>query len=360
MAEQTAPKSDQTQTPLGRGCGANPPNRYHELTHEAVDDGWPNSDGADPKTSVAVDHAKRAISRNQSPDIPFECSVNPYRGCEHGCIYCYARPTHAWLDLSPGLDFETRLFQRPGIVELLRHEFSAVNYRPTPLALSGVTDAYQPIERHFKLTQELLTMLLEVGHPVSIVTKSALIERDIDILVELASKNLVEVAFSITTQKRDLARRLEPRAASPGRRLHALEKLSQADIPTRILVSPVIPVLTEPELESILSAAKQHGALDAGYSLIRLPREVAPLFQTWLASEAPDAAAHIMSRIRETRGGKSNESRFGLRMSGQGPFADLLAQRFRVAYKKLGYRKIPPLACDQFKRPNSVAQLSLF
>lgn len=359
MSKQSTSNSRKKPLRKGRGSDANPPNRHHDIKYEAFDDGS-EPDGVARKTSVGIDSAKSAISRNRSPDIPFERSVNPYRGCEHGCIYCYARPTHAWLDLSSGLDFESRLFQRPDIIELLRDEFAAENYVPSPLALSGITDAYQPIERKFKLTEKLLKLLLEVRHPVTIVTKSALIERDCDLLAELASENLAEVAFSVTTLKRDLARRLEPRASTPARRLQALEKLSQAHIPTRVLVSPVIPVLTEPELESVLRAGKDHGAQDAGYSLIRLPHEVASLFRDWLHAEAPDAATYILNRIRDARGGKDNDSRFGFRMTGEGVYADLLAQRFRLAYRKLGFREIAPLACNWFKRPGAAQQLRLF
>ncbi len=360
MTDRKISKGGEQPASKGRGCGVNPPNRYHGFATQPFEDDWTEADDIAPRTTVQVDRAKHAISRNRSPDIPFETSVNPYRGCEHGCVYCYARPTHVWLDLSPGLDFESRLFQRPEIVERLRDELAAANYRPKPLALSGVTDAYQPIERNLKLTQGLLRLLLEVRHPVTIVTKSALIERDLELLAELASENLVEVAFSVTSLRPELVRRLEPRAAAPTRRLRAMERLGRAGVPTRILVSPVIPVLTEPELESLLRAGREHGARDAGYALLRLPGEVAPLFRAWLETAAPDAATHVMNRIRDARGGRDNDSRFGSRMTGEGAFADLLAQRFRVAYKKLGFRKIAPLACHRFIRPDTTAQLSLF
>ena len=346
--------------PAGRAAPNNPDNRYHAWRREAVDDGWTPQDMPPLRTTLDLDRSRTAITRNDSPDIPFDRSINPYRGCEHGCIYCYARPTHAWLDLSPGLDFESRLFQRPDLPRQLRRELSAHGYRPQTLCIGSVTDAYQPVERRTGLTRRILEVLVETRHPVSIITKSALVERDIDLLTDLAADGLVEVAVSITTLVTDLVRRLEPRAAAPLRRLQTLERLSAAGIPTRIAVAPVIPALTEPELETLLGAGREAGAADASYTLLRLPLEVAPLFQAWLEQTAPDAAGHVMSRVRASRGGRANDSRFGRRMVGQGVYADLLAQRFRVAVRRLGFPGIPPLREEHFRPPPRNGQLTLF
>lgn len=346
--------------PRGRAAADNPGNRYQDRRHETFDDGWAPAEATPLRTTLSVDRSRTAISRNDSPDIPFDRSINPYRGCEHGCIYCYARPTHAWLDLSPGLDFESRLFQRPELPRQLRRELAATGYRAAPLALGTVTDAYQPVERTTGLTRRVLALLAETRHPVSIITKSALIERDIDLLSDLAADQLVEVACSLTTLDQTLARHLEPRAASPARRLQTLEALAAAAIPTRVAVAPVIPVLTEPELEALLTAGREAGACAASYTLLRLPLEVAPLFRTWLRQHRPAAAEHVMRRLRASRGGRDYDSRFGSRMTGEGVYADLLGQRFRLAVRQLGFPGIPALRCDLFQAPRLDGQLTLF
>lgn len=344
----------------GRGAADNPRNRYFVQYSAPFDDGWAQEEAVPLRTDVAIDRPRRAISYNTSPDIPFDRSINPYRGCEHGCVYCYARPTHAYLDLSPGLDFESRLFARPDIVALLREELAAPGYRPAPLALGAVTDAYQPIERAHRLTRTILETLLETRHPVILVTKSAMIERDIDLLVELAARQLVEVAVSLTTLDRSLARILEPRAAAPQRRLQVIETLSAAGIPVRAMLAPLIPVLNEPEIEAILRAAREAGANAADYVLLRLPREVAPLFRDWLHRHRPQAAERVMRHVQETRGGRDNDARFGDRMRGRGVYADLIAQRFRVASRRLDFGAGASLRCDLFRAPAKDGQLALF
>ena len=312
------------------------------------------------RTQVAADASRSVISWNESPDIPFDRSVNPYRGCEHGCVYCYARPGHAWLGLSPGLDFETRLFVKREAAALLCEELSAPGYACAPLALGAVTDAYQPIERTHRITRAVLELLCELRHPVTIVTKSGLIERDIDLLADLARQTVLHVHLSITTLRTDLARRLEPRAASPLRRLETIARLRAAGIPVGVLAAPVIPVLTDAELEAILEAAREAGALSADYVLLRLPQEVAELFRAWLAEHAPGQAAHVMARVQDMRGGRDNDARFGRRMVGDGVFAGLIAQRFRLATRRLGYGELPPLRTDLFRRQGRGGQMSLF
>jgi DNA repair photolyase len=338
--------------PRGRATAINPPNRYHGHHRERHDDddGSPLSGAL--RTRVGIDHARYAISYNDSPDIPFDRSINPYRGCEHGCIYCYARPTHAWLDLSPGLDFESRLFARPDLPDRLRQELAVPGYSAAPLALGAITDAYQPIERTQRITRRLLEILCEARHPALVVTKSALVERDVDLLSAMAADRLVEVAVSLTTLEPSLARALEPRAASPYRRLRLIESLSAAGIPVRAMLAPVIPVLNEPEIERLLQAAHAAGARSADYVLLRLPHEVAPLFRDWLAHHRPDAAQRVMNHIRDMRGGRDNDGRFGHRLRGQGPYADLIRQRFSLAGRRLGFnRSAEPLRCDLFRPP---------
>lgn len=347
-----------TGQPRGRGASDNPENRYHQTRTEPFDDGWGEAPPERLRTRVAVDHARTAISYNDSPDIPFDRSVNPYRGCEHGCIYCYARPTHAWLDLSPGLDFESRLFARPDLPGQLLDELGVRGYRPAPLALGAITDAYQPIERDWGITRRVLEVLTEARHPTTIVTKSALVERDLDLLGELAHNGLVEVAVSLTTLDRSLARSLEPRAAAPQRRLQVIGRLSAAGIPVRAMIAPVIPVLNEPEIEDLLAAARGAGATSADYVLLRLPLEVAPLFRDWLDRYHPDAGRRVMSHVRDMRGGRDNDSRFGHRLSGSGAYADLIRQRFALAARRLGFGDGPTLRCDLFRAPNPT--LSLF
>lgn len=324
----------------GRGAQSKPDGRYNAETHETTDDGWePYEHEPDPRTAVTIESARTIIARNRSPDIPFEQSINPYRGCEHGCIYCYARPTHAYLGLSPGLDFETRLSAKPDAAELLRRELSARAYRCSPIALGANTDPYQPVERRYRITRQILEVLSELDHPCTITTKSALVERDIEILAPMAAKGLVQVNISITTLKPELARTLEPRASSPQRRLQAITKLREAGISASTMVAPVIPVLTDPELETILKAAADHGAETAEYILLRLPLEVAGLFEEWLHTHVPGQANHILNRIRDSRGGRSNDPRFGHRLRGEGFYADMIAQRFRIAVRRLGLDK---------------------
>ena len=311
-------------------------------------------------TQLFVDSAKSVITYNQSPDIPFDRSINPYRGCEHGCVYCFARPSHAYLGLSPGLDFETKLFYKPDAPELLKTELAAKNYQPAPIALGINTDAYQPVERQLKLTRRILEVLNETHHPVSIVTKSSLIERDLDLLTSMASHGLVHICLSITTLNPDLARRLEPRAAAPKRRLQTLSTLAEAGIPVSVLVAPLIPMLNDCELEQILQLSRVAGALDAGYVFLRLPHELKDLFTEWLQTHEPLKADRIMHRIYDSRGGKAYDSTFGLRMRGSGHYADLLAQRFHLAKKKLAFPGLPLLNTGLFRPKQISGQMDLF
>lgn len=347
----------------GRGAASNTGGRFESWQREAFDDGWDcPGDEARPKTMVQADATRSILVYNESPDLPFDRSINPYRGCEHGCVYCFARPTHAYLGLSPGLDFETRLFSKPNAAALLDDALRKTSYRCQPLALGVNTDAYQPIERKLEITRSLLEVLQRFRHPVSIITKSALVERDIDILREMAVDGLVSVNVSVTTLETELARRLEPRAAAPHRRLQTIRMLAEAGIPVSTLVAPVIPVLTDPELDSILTAAKDAGAQSAGYILLRLPLEVSELFQQWLSAHYPLKAAHVMTRVRDTRGGRDYDSRFGERMRGTGAFADIIAQRFALACKKLELKpREHSLNCTAFRVPErSGDQLGLF
>lgn len=353
----------------GRGAVSNPDNRYAEQRRTAVDDGWWQDDTWDrtlraPKTEVGIDHSHRLLSYNSSPDVPFDRSLNPYRGCEHGCIYCYARPTHAWLGLSPGLDFERRLFHKPDAAEQLRRELSVDGYRPEPLVLGANTDPYQPIERRLGVTRQILRVLFDCGHPVIITTKSALVLRDVDLLAEMAAKQLAAVQISITTLDDALARRLEPRAASPSRRLRAIAELAAADIPVGVLVSPVLPCLTDGDIERVVARAAAAGASRASALLIRLPLEVKELFQQWLRTHYPERADKVLSLIRQCRDGRLNDPRFGSRMSGSGPVAELLEQRFRLAAGKHGLSRQAStwgLSNKHFQKPSIPGQqLSLF
>lgn len=350
----------QHDPPHGRGAEGNPANRYHDSTSEPFDDGWQPSERTPLRTTVAIDPSRRAISYNESPDIPFDRSINPYRGCEHGCVYCYARPTHAWLDLSPGLDFESRLFARPHLPGQLLTELAAPDYRPAPIALGSVTDAYQPIERTRGISRAVLEILADSRHPVIVVTKSALIERDLDLLSTMAHDHLVEVAISLTSLDRGLARALEPRAAAPQRRLQTIRRLSQAGVPVRVMLAPLIPVLTEAEIEDLLGAAQAAGAGYADYAMLRLPREVAGLFRDWLQTHRPLAGARVMQHVQEIRGGRDNDSTFGRRMRGSGAYAALIAQRFALARRRLGLDKPLSLRSDLFRPPNITGQLDLF
>lgn len=355
----------------GRGSGSNPHNRFAALLKEHIDDGWGENDPGQveqPQTVALVNTVRSIISYNQSPDIPFDRSINPYQGCEHGCIYCYARPSHAYLDMSAGLDFETRIVVKANAATLLKKELSAKSYRCAPLALGANTDAYQPLERSHGITRQVLEVLQTFRHPLAIVTKSALIERDIDILQQMAQDNLAEVFITVDTLDHALARRLDPRAAAPKRRLQAIETLVQAGIPTGVLVAPVIPALTDNDMEAILLAAAGAGASMAGYVLLRLPREVEGLFEAWLQQHYPLKAAHVLSLIEQSRGGARYDSTFGARMRGSGIFAQMLRQRFDLATRKLGLNQrdnLSRLRSDLFRVPQEIAeksqtQLSLF
>lgn len=324
----------------GRGAVSNPDVRYHDAQRVAVEDGW-QQDEPLPflKTTLHRDNTKTILTRNQSPDVPFDVSINPYRGCEHGCIYCFARPTHAYLDFSPGLDFETQLVIKPQAPVLLRAELAKKNYQCKTIAMGTNTDPYQPIERQHRITRQVLEVLQETRHPVAIVTKSSLIERDIDILAQMAERNLVQVMISICTLDKEIARSLEPRAVSPHRRLQIIESLNQAGIPTGVLVAPMIPVLNDPEIETIVQQAAQAGANNAGYVLLRLPLEVAPLFEEWLQTHYPLKYSHVMTRIRDTRGGGVYQNQFGKRMRGDGPYAAIIHRRFQAACQRFDMGK---------------------
>lgn len=345
----------------GRGALTNRTGRFETWTRESFDDGWDAADPAPPalRTTLTPDASRSLINYNRSPDVPFDRSINPYRGCEHGCIYCFARPTHAYLGLSAGLDFESRLLYKPEASELLRRELAAPGYRCAVVALGANTDPYQPVERKLALTRDILTILRECRHPATVVTKSALVERDIDVLAPMAERGLAAVAISVTTLDRGLSRRMEPRAAAPERRLRTIERLSEAGIPVQVLVAPVIPVLTDPELESVLTSAREAGAADAGYVLLRLPLEIKELFEEWLEAHYPLKAGHVLRRIRDTRGGKLYDCSLGLRKRGTGEYAELVARRFALARKRLGFPGLPPLDCEQFSPPTLDPQLSL-
>lgn len=349
----------------GRGAALNPEGRFASERREAVDDDWAASADAAPvaplRTDVVEEHARSIVSSNDSPDVPFTQSVNPYRGCEHGCIYCYARPSHAYLDLSPGLDFETRLFAKINAAELLRDTLARPGYRCRTIALGANTDPYQPVERRYRVTRSVLEVLAECRHPVGIVTKNALVLRDLDVLVPMARARLARVFISVTTLDHDIARRLEPRASSPTRRLEALRALAAAGVPCGVMVAPVIPFLTDDGLERVLEAAAAAGARQAGCVLLRLPHEVNGLFRDWLANHYPDKAAHVMSRVRQMRGGRHNDPSFGGRMRGQGVVADLLEQRFRKACQRLGLnREAQELDTTRFRPPARGGQMTLF
>jgi DNA repair photolyase len=346
----------------GRGATLQIEGRFENVARERVDDGWGTADEELPpsRTTVTVEHAKSVLQHQKSPDIPFELSLNAYRGCEHGCIYCYARPSHAYMNLSPGLDFETKLFAKPDAAKLLRAELAKPSYRCSPIALGSNTDPYQPIEREWKITRQILEVLAEHRHPVTIVTKSALVERDLDVLTRLAKDSLVQVFISVTTLDAELARRMEPRAASPRRRLQAMQKLNDACVPCGVMAAPVIPFLTDSELEKILESAHRQGARSAGYTLLRLPYELKDLFRDWLAVHYPLKAEHVMNRMREMRGGRENDPEFGSRFRGSGQFADLLAQRFRTACARLGFNwEERSLDTGLFKPPSRDRQMDL-
>lgn len=321
----------------GRGTSTVIDNRYSSYEYEDVDDGWERSDEEPQKikTEVTIENAKTIITHNQSPDIPFSQSINPYRGCEHGCSYCYARPAHAYMDLSPGIDFESKLFAKPNAAELLKKELSKPNYQCSPMALGTNTDPYQPIERDYKITRQIIEILHACDHPLTIVTKNNLVERDIDLLADMAKKKLVQIFISITTLQNELARKLEPRATAPHSRLKALENLSKHGIPTGVMFAPVIPVINDTEMESVLSEAANCGVSTAAYVMLRLPLEVKPIFQEWLELHEPLKANHVMSMVKDIRDGKENDSEFGRRQIGQGNYAKIISQRFSIACRKL-------------------------
>ncbi|MCG8908445.1 PA0069 family radical SAM protein [Pseudomonas sp. DP-17] len=346
--------------PRGRGTASNPHNRFAPTTSVPVDNDWYDEVPKPQVTEIRSERAKSVISRNQSPDLPFDRSINPYRGCEHGCIYCYARPSHAYWDLSPGLDFETKLIAKTNAAEVLEEELSRKGYVCAPINLGANTDPYQPIERQQRLTRQILEVLLRYRHPVTIVTKGSLILRDLDLLAELAKQNLVAVMISLTTLDDELKRILEPRAAAPSARLRAIRVMREQGIPVGVLCSPMIPMVNDRELEALLEAAHEAGAQSASYMMLRLPREVGPLFEEWLAAHYPQRASHVMSLIRQVRGGEIYDSRFGHRFRGEGPFADLLAKRFEVALRRLGLNRRGNfgLDCTAFAPPRS--QMSLF
>ncbi len=348
---------DIPRTRKGRGASVNVGNRYEATQAQPFDDGWDSITAetlAPPPvaTTLTRDASRTAIAWNKSPDLGFDRAVNPYRGCEHGCIYCYARPSHAWLGLSPGLDFETRLTFKPDVAEQLERELAKPGYVPRPITLGSNTDPYQPVERTLGLTRAVLEVLDHYGHPASIVTKSAGVLRDIPLLSRMAERNLIRVWLSVTTLDNELARRMEPRAATPQRRLAALTGLREAGVPAGVLAAPMIPGLNDAELERILQAAARAGAAYAGYVLLRLPLELKTMFETWLHQHYPKRAAHVLNLVRETRAGALYDSRFGVRQSGTGPYADLLAQRFSAAVRKFGLRaERERLDTSWFSRP---------
>jgi DNA repair photolyase len=358
--------SRMTEAIKGRGALSQPPGRFDTLTHTLEHDGWYEEEPPNKlETTVLPEQARTIISRNQSPDLHFSQSINPYRGCGHGCIYCFARPSHAYVGLSPGLDFETKLFYKAGAASLLEKELAAPNYRCAPIMLGANTDPYQPIEKIHKITRSLLEVLLRLRHPVAITTKGALVARDVDLLADLARHGLTRVMFSIPTLDDDLKRVLEPRAASAAARLKAMRVLAEAGVPVGVLVAPIIPVLTEHEIERVLEACRQSGASLAGYTLLRLPWEVKDLFREWLAQHFPERAAHVMSIVRSMRGERDNDPGFGTRMHATGPVAQLIRQRFALACRRLGFpdersgRQIS-LATNLFRPPlRTHPQLSL-
>ena len=356
---------DLTLARKGRGALSNAVGRFEPEQRVAFDDGWGGADEAPTplQTLLTIDSTKTIIARNNSPDVGFDRSINPYRGCEHGCVYCFARPTHAYLGLSPGLDFESRIFVKPEAARLLKAELAKPGYTCQPIAMGTNTDPYQPTERKLAITRSILEVLREFDHPVCIVTKSALIQRDIDILADMAKKRLATVSLSVTTLDRGLARTLEPRAATPERRLETIRALAEAGIPTGVLAAPMIPALNDAELENILAACREAGATTAGYVALRLPHELKTLFREWLETHVPGKAKHVMSLVTEMHGGKEYDAQWGRRQTGTGRYAEVLRIRFELACKRLGFRHrgaIGKLDTTLFRRPTRPGeQLSL-
>jgi DNA repair photolyase len=347
----------------GRGAVTNPAARYEPVRAEAFDDGWMPDDEVPPvQTQVTIEKPRTIITRNDSPDISFDRSINAYRGCEHGCVYCFARPTHAYQGLSPGLDFETKLFAKPNAAELLEKELSAAGYEPKTMAIGTNTDPYQPVEKRFRITRSVLEVLARTNHPVGIVTKSALVTRDIDILAPMAERGLAKVAISVTTLDPKLARTMEPRAATPKKRLDTIRQLTDAGIPVSVLVAPIIPAVNDPEIEDILQAVEAAGAREAGYVLLRMPHELKEIVRDWLAEHYPDKVKHVFSLVQDTRDGKAYDSSWGKRMTGAGPYAWLIGRRFEAACARLGLNKRRDrLRTDLFVPPaKKTGQLSLF
>ncbi|HVY83520.1 MAG TPA: PA0069 family radical SAM protein [Caulobacterales bacterium] len=336
----------------GRGARTNASGRYERFAREAFDDGWSADEMSPLDTIVTMEAAKSIIARNQSPDISFDQSINPYRGCEHGCIYCYARPNHAYVGLSPGLDFETKLFVKANAAELLEQEFSKPSYRPRTIMMGGVTDIYQPVERGYGVTRSILEVMLKWKHPVAMITKSQLVLRDIDLIAALAERGLAKVAVSVTTLDRRIARVMEPRAAAPHRRIEAIRALSEAGVPTTVMTAPIIPALNDSEIEAILEEAAKAGAREAGYVVLRLPLEIKDLFREWLETHFPNRATRVMSIVRSMRGGRDYDPEWGKRQKGEGPYAKLIANRFNAACRRLGLNtERSVLDHTQFVRP---------
>ena len=351
----------------GRGAASNASGRFELLRREDIDDGWEPDEAPTPfETEVTLERARSIITRNESPDIAFDRSINPYRGCEHGCFYCFARPSHAYLGLSAGLDFESKLFVKDGAAGLLERELAAPKYRPRGIALGANTDAYQPIERQYRVTRSVLEVLARARHPVGIVTKSNLVLRDLDLLAPMAAEGLVKVFVSVTTLDRNVARRMEPRAPTPARRLEAIERLAAAGVPVGVIAAPIIPAVNDDEIEAILTRAHQAGAREAGYVTLRLPLELREIFREWLAVNFPDKLKHSLALTQSMHGGKDYDSQWGRRMAGSGPYAWMIGRRFEIAAKRLGYRERPlELRNDLFRAPVLGAdaeprQLSLF
>lgn len=348
----------------GRGATINPEGRFESAVRHPVDDGWlvrEDDDGPRPLTLVTAERVKTIISSNKSPDVPFTYSINPYRGCEHGCTYCFARPTHAYLNLSPGLDFETRLFAKVNAAECFERELARPGYVCETISIGTNTDPYQPVEREWKVMRSVLEVAARYNQPLGIVTKNALIERDLDILEPMARKGLVAAFISVTTLDHDIARRMEPRASAPARRIQAIQRLTSAGVPVGVMFAPVIPFLTDAALESVLEAAAHAGATQAGYILLRLPYEVKDLFRDWLDHHFPLKAAHVMSRVHAMRDGKDNDPQFGSRMRGKGEFAEFLGKRFRIACTRFGLKpNARQLDVSQFRRPSLDGQLDMF